>query len=107
MRYRANIAVCRHVSLMVICGLILSAVSRCRLWAVRCHIAKRLSDATARPLGVAIGCCMYMFWLWVWWAIMFGLTIYKIHYTGSPIGLPVLDLALCGAFLLSKEISLQ
>ena len=50
---------------------------------------------------------MYMLWLWVWWAIMFGLTIYKIHYTGSPIGLPVLDLALCGAFLLPKEISLQ
>ena len=60
-----------------------------------------------RPLGVAIVCCMYILWLWVWWAIMFGLTIYKIHYTGSPIGLPVLDLALCGAFLLSEEISLQ
>ena len=98
MRFRANIAVCRHVSLMLILDLILSAVSRCRLWAVRCHIAKRLSDATAAAIGGGN---------WVWWAILFGLTIYKIHYTGSPIGLPVLDLALCGAFLLSKEISLQ
>ena len=72
MRYRANIAVCRHVSLMLILDLILSAVSRCRFWAVRCHIAKRLSDATAAAIGggnwvlhvhvVALGVVGYNVW---------------------------------------------
>ena len=92
---------------MLILDLILSAVSRCRLWAVAVISLNGFPMLPLRPLGEAMGCCMYMLWLWVWSAIMFGLTIYKIHYTGSPIGLPVLDLALCGAFLLSKEISLQ
>lgn len=72
MRYRANIVVCRHVSLMVILDLILSAVSSCRLLCGSLSYRQTASNATVAAIGgghwvlhvhvVALGVVGYNVW---------------------------------------------